>query len=67
MLKLPRPALVDRKPQITAAPASDELKAYVQTLVKRSEKLKGDPVDPREDNMPRLPATAGKPHWICGS
>ena len=33
MLHLPRPAIEGGKPHITAAPASPELKAYVETLV----------------------------------
>jgi N12 class adenine-specific DNA methylase len=51
MLKLPRPEIEGGKPQIIAAPASFELKAYVQTLVDRAQRLKNGGVDPRVDNM----------------
>jgi len=54
MLNLPRPALATGKPQVIAAPASDELKEYVQTLVKRAEALRRGRVDPSEDNMLKI-------------
>jgi hypothetical protein len=34
-----------------AVPASPELKAYIQTLIKRAERLRSERVDPKEDNM----------------
>ena len=41
MLHLPRPCYAQGgKPQITAAPGSPELKAYVETLVNRAQKLR---------------------------
>jgi N12 class adenine-specific DNA methylase len=52
MLNLPRPALETGKPQITAAPTSPELKAYVATLVERAKNLKA--VDPSVDNMLKI-------------
>jgi Helicase conserved C-terminal domain len=54
MLKLPRPAIAGGKPQAIAAPASEDLKAYVDTLVKRSERLRRDRVDPSVDNMLKI-------------
>ena len=36
MLNLPRPDIEGGKPQITAAPASPELKAFIETLVERA-------------------------------
>lgn len=54
MLKLPRPELEGGKPHITAAPASEELKEFVGTLVERAQKLKGGGVDPRTDNMLKI-------------
>lgn len=54
MLKLPVPALDGGKPQIVRAPATPALKAFVTSLAKRAEKLKGGCVDPREDNMLKI-------------
>jgi len=54
MLKLPRPEIAGGRPHIVAAPASPELKDYVQTLVARSERLRAGQVDPREDNMLKI-------------
>jgi len=54
MLKLPRPDVAGGKPHIVAAPASPELKSYVQTLVERSENLRRTKVDPRVDNMLKI-------------
>lgn len=53
-LKLPRPEVAGGKPHIVAAPASAELKAYVQTLVDRAQKLKGGGIDPSVDNMLKI-------------
>lgn len=56
MLQLPRPALATGKPVTIATPASEELKAYVQTLVERAARIR-DPlerVDPRDDNMLKI-------------
>jgi hypothetical protein len=53
MLKLPRPEVAGGKPHVIAAPASPELKAYVQTLVERAQRLKSG-VDPRDDNMLKI-------------
>jgi N12 class adenine-specific DNA methylase len=54
MLKLPRPELAGGKPHVVAAPASPELKAYVQTLVDRAQRLRNGGVDPRTDNMLKI-------------
>jgi N12 class adenine-specific DNA methylase len=54
MLSLPRPAIATGKPQVIAAPASEQLKDYVQTLVKRAERLRSSRVDPSEDNMLKI-------------
>ena len=54
MLNLPRPKIAGGKPQIISAPASADLKAFVQSLVERSEKLRSGGVDPRDDNMLKI-------------
>jgi N12 class adenine-specific DNA methylase len=54
MLNLPRPRIVGGRPEGVAAPASDDLKAYVQTLVKRSEELRSKRIDPKVDNMLKI-------------
>src|ERR1700683_592921 len=53
MLHLPRPELEGGKPHVAAAPASLQLREYVDSLVKRAQKLKGK-VDPRVDNMLKI-------------
>ncbi len=54
MLNLPRPELATGKPQIEAAPASPELKAFIKTLTERAERLKKERVDPAVDNMLKI-------------
>ena len=54
MLHLPRPATEGGKPHITAAPASAELRAYVETLVDRAHKLRTMKIDPSVDNMLKI-------------
>jgi N12 class adenine-specific DNA methylase len=54
MLKLPRPQIKGGKPQVIAAPASDDLKAFIETLTKRAEKLRNGKVDPTVDNMLKI-------------
>ncbi len=54
MLNLPRPKLEGEKPAIRHAPASPELKEFVESLAKRAEALKSGRVDPREDNMLKI-------------
>jgi N12 class adenine-specific DNA methylase len=54
MLHLPRPATQGGKPHITAAPASAELRAYVETLVIRAQKLRTSKIDPSVDNMLKI-------------
>ena len=53
MLNLPRPAMAGGKAQVVAAPASPELKDYVETLVSRAQKFKNGG-DPRIDNMLKI-------------
>jgi N12 class adenine-specific DNA methylase/predicted O-methyltransferase YrrM len=54
MLNLKRPKLEGEKPAIRNAPASPELKKFVEGLAKRAEALKNGRVDPREDNMLKI-------------
>ncbi|MEI6083700.1 MAG: DEAD/DEAH box helicase [Verrucomicrobiota bacterium] len=60
MLNLPRPAVEGEKPSIRHAPATPELKAFVQELAKRAERLKTGRVDPREDNMLKITSEGRK-------
>jgi N12 class adenine-specific DNA methylase len=54
MLQLPIPKLFQGKALIVSAPATPALKAFVASLAKRAEKLKGGGVDPSEDNMLKI-------------
>jgi N12 class adenine-specific DNA methylase len=54
MLNLPRPAVATGKPQVISAPASQQLKDYVQTLVQRAKRLRGGGIRPNEDNMLKI-------------
>ena len=54
MLNLKRPKLEGEKPAIRNAPASAELKKFVEGLAKRAEALRTGRVDPREDNMLKI-------------
>ncbi len=54
MLDLPRPAVATGKPQVVAAPASEALKAYIKTLIKRAERLRSSRVDPSVDNILKI-------------
>ena len=54
MLNLARPKLEGEKPAIRNAPASAELKEFVEGLARRAEALKRGRVDPREDNMLKI-------------
>jgi N12 class adenine-specific DNA methylase/SAM-dependent methyltransferase len=60
MLNLPRPRLDGEKPAIRNAPATPELKAFVQELAKRAERLKTNRVDPSEDNMLKITSEGRK-------
>ncbi len=51
MLQLPRPKIAGGKSNIVVVPASAELKAYVNTLVERAQRIKSGGIDPRIDNM----------------
>jgi N12 class adenine-specific DNA methylase/predicted RNA methylase/energy-coupling factor transporter ATP-binding protein EcfA2 len=54
MLKLPVPKLKGGAPTLTAVKPSETLKSYVDSLVKRAERLKRDKIDPKEDNMLKI-------------
>ena len=54
MLNLKRPKLDGEKPAIRNAPASPELKEFVEGLARRAEALRTGRVDPREDNMLKI-------------
>ncbi len=60
MLNLPRPKLDGEKPTIRNAPATDELKEFVQSLAARAERLKTQRVDPSEDNMLKITSEGRK-------
>jgi N12 class adenine-specific DNA methylase len=54
MLNLPRPKLEGEKPAIRNAPASPELKKFVQALVERADRIRMRQVHPHEDNMLKI-------------
>lgn len=54
MLKLPIPKLETGRPIIVSAPCSSRLQKFVETLVKRSEQIKGGKVNPKDDNMLKI-------------
>ncbi len=60
MLNLPRPQLEGEKPAIRNAPATPELKAFVQELAARADRLKTGRVDPSEDNMLKITSEGRK-------
>src|ERR1700677_2941947 len=60
MLNLARPKLDGEKPAIRSAPATPELKKFVQSLVERAHKLKTERVDPSEDNMLKITSEGRK-------
>jgi len=60
MLNLPRPKLEGEKPTIRNAPATPELKAFVQELAARAERLKTNRVDPSVDNMLKITSEGRK-------
>jgi N12 class adenine-specific DNA methylase/SAM-dependent methyltransferase len=60
MLNLPRPKLDGEKPTIRNAPATPDLKAFVQELAARAERLKTNRVDPSEDNMLKITSEGRK-------
>jgi len=60
MLNLPRPTLEGEKPSIRNAPATPELKAFVQELAARAERLKSNRVDPSVDNMLKITSEGRK-------
>jgi N12 class adenine-specific DNA methylase len=60
MLNLPRPKLDGEKPTIRNAPATPELKSFVQELAARAERLKTNRVDPSVDNMLKITSEGRK-------
>jgi N12 class adenine-specific DNA methylase len=60
MLNLPRPRLDGEKPTVRNAPATAELKAFVQELAARAERLKTNRVDPSVDNMLKITSEGRK-------
>lgn len=60
MLNLPRPKLDGEKPTIRNASAMEELKAFVQSLAARAERLRTGRVDPAEDNMLKITSEGRK-------
>jgi len=60
MLNLPRPKLDGEKPTVRNAPATPELKAFVQELAARAERLKSNRVDPSVDNMLKITSEGRK-------
>jgi N12 class adenine-specific DNA methylase/prefoldin subunit 5 len=60
MLNLPRPKLDGEKPTVRNAPATPELKAFVQELAARAERLKTNRVDPSVDNMLKITSEGRK-------
>jgi len=54
MLKLPVPKLETGSAITVSAPCSPRLKKFVESLVKRAEKIKGGGVDPKDDNMLKI-------------
>ena len=54
MLKLPIPKLETGRAITASAPCSPRLKRFVETLVKRAEKVKGGSIDPKVDNMLKI-------------
>ena len=60
MLKLPVPKLTEGRPVTISAPVTPELKAFVQALVERTEKIKNGSVKPWEDNMLKVTSEGRK-------
>jgi N12 class adenine-specific DNA methylase len=60
MLNLPCPKLEGERPAIRNAPATPELKVFVQELAARADRLKNGRVDPRADNMLKITSEGRK-------
>lgn len=60
MLNLPRPKLDGERPTIRNAPATPELRAFVQELAARAERLKTNRVDPSKDKMLKITSEGRK-------
>ncbi|MGH7976888.1 MAG: DEAD/DEAH box helicase [Limisphaerales bacterium] len=59
-LKLPVPEIQTGKPEVIRAPATPELKAIVQGLVKRAEAIRNGRVHPSKDNMLKITSEGRK-------
>lgn len=57
---LPTPKLESGEPIINSAPASDALRAYMDTLQERAKKLQTGTVDPRDDNFLKITSDGRK-------
>src|SRR5437867_11460152 len=60
MLNLPRPKLDGEKPTIRNAPATKELKDFVEHLVTRADRIRMRQVHPHEDNMLKITSEGRK-------
>ncbi|WP_423230129.1 DUF3846 domain-containing protein [Hydrogenoanaerobacterium saccharovorans] len=58
MLNLPKPKLVDGKPQIVVAPPSKPLELFLHNAAKRAEDIRSGAVEPYVDNMLKLTGDA---------
>ena len=65
MLNLPRPTLAGGSPVGIAAPATEALKAFVETLTERAEQLRTSASIHRWTTCSRSPATAARPRSTC--
>jgi N12 class adenine-specific DNA methylase len=59
-LKLPVPEIHTGKPIVIRAPASQQLKDFVASLVSRAEALRNGRVDPEQDNMLKITSEGRK-------
>lgn len=60
MLHLPRPNLEGEKPTIRNAPATEDLKEFVEHLVARADRIRMRQVHPHEDNMLKITSEGRK-------
>ena len=60
MLNLARPKLDGEKPAIRSAPATPQLKKFVQSLIERADRVKMREVHPHEDNMLKITSEGRK-------
>jgi len=60
MLKLPVPELKNNEYNIISSEPTKDIKEFIQSLAKRSEKIKNGGVDPRADNMLKITSEGKK-------